>query len=400
MNRILTIDNNQAIQKYVSKSLGNDFEISKALDCESGLNSAIEAVPDIILLSEELESQNNFELCSRIKNEPALHGVPIIFLSFRSGLEERLECYEHGAADYIVMPLEAQAFRAKLKVVTDCIDCSNALHTELSNFEKTAHVAMTTSSELGRVIQFVEQCFDVWDFNTLGRETVQLFSDLQLSTSAMLISDTVVHWFGDKGYVSPLEMEVINLFRDRDRINDFRSRTVINYPNISVMVKNMPLDDPDRYGRIKDLIPAILSSLNSKIDAMNREENIRKTSADLAETFDAAGTKLDKLFLDSGRSRKIIHHAHQQMFDDIQMQLPHMGLDDDQESFILGRLDYTIQEVTRFEVQAEETSAEIESILSELHRLSEVQKNLSREPEQQVIQESNFTDNSGSIELF
>jgi len=52
-------------------------------------------------------------------------------------------------------------------------------------------------------------------------------------------------------------------------VDDFGCRTQINYPNLFVLIKNMPLDDMNRYGRVKDLLPAILGVANTKDSLLN-----------------------------------------------------------------------------------------------------------------------------------
>ena len=45
------------------------------------------------------------------------------------------------------------------------------------------------------------------------------------------------------------------------RFIDFGSRTIINYQDISLLVKNMPLENMGRYGRLKDLLPVLMSAV-------------------------------------------------------------------------------------------------------------------------------------------
>lgn len=379
MGKILTIDDDKMTHRFVARALQDEFELLQAMDGETGIHMALESEPDIILLDVEMPGLNGYEVCDRLKHEQSINDIPVVFLSGRGNLREVLLGYEAGGADYIVKPFEAAALNAKLKVILDNVKRSGSLRQEINNIGQTAHIAMTTSAELGRVIQFVEQCFEIYTFDNLGLATLQICHELQLKTCIMIKTEPEVFWYGHSGMVSPMEMEVINLLRERERINNFGCRTVINYPNVSLMVKNMPIDDPERYGRIKDLVPAILSTLNSKIDALNREEGIRVTSLDLAETFERTGTTLSRLFTEGQESREAVKNIQTEMFNTIQSKLPYMGLDEDQENFILSEMDESIQAVREIEDRAEKTSADITEIISELGRLGDIQKNLTRD---------------------
>ncbi len=69
----------------------------------------------------------------------------------------------------------------------------------------------------------------------------------------MVIANNQELWYSSESAVSPLEKELIEMCDKEARFLDFGSRTIVNYPRVSLLVKNMPLDDMKRYGRVKDL---------------------------------------------------------------------------------------------------------------------------------------------------
>jgi hypothetical protein len=61
------------------------------------------------------------------------------------------------------------------------------------------------------------------------------------------------------------------------RISDFGARTILNYPNFGLLIRNMPLDDPLRYGILKDHICYLGNGFDARCQAMitERKDNER-----------------------------------------------------------------------------------------------------------------------------
>ncbi len=70
--------------------------------------------------------------------------------------------------------------------------------------------------------------------------------------------------------VPPSENQLVSMLHNEKRFYDFGCRTQINYPNLSVLIKNMPIDDMERYGRIKDILPAMIGTVNNRIISLLR----------------------------------------------------------------------------------------------------------------------------------
>lgn len=63
-------------------------------------------IPDIILLDIMLPDEDGFSICKRIKEQPEFVDIPIIFLSARHDIKDKIRAFEQGAVDYITKPFE------------------------------------------------------------------------------------------------------------------------------------------------------------------------------------------------------------------------------------------------------------------------------------------------------
>ena len=106
--RVLVIDDELDHSEIIAALLRREgFDVDVALDARSGLERAVEAPPDLILLDLWMPAVDGFTAAGCLRADPRTHGVPIIFLS---ACGERV-ADEHGVAlddvDYLPKPFHA-----------------------------------------------------------------------------------------------------------------------------------------------------------------------------------------------------------------------------------------------------------------------------------------------------
>ncbi len=380
LHKVLTIDDDKITHKFVDRALKEHFECFGAYDGTEGIEAAKNIMPDVILLDVEMPGINGYEVCDQLKHNECTQDIPVVFLSGRSTLQERMHGYEVGGIDFFIKPFEADTLLARIKALAEYNGNYSELSKEIEDVRKTAQIALTSTADLGQVIQFVEQCFLIKDVEQLGRTMVRVADTMHMNVVINISANDEPHWFSSDGQTTPLEKEVLTMLKDRQqRHNDFGARTVIVFPNIAFMVKNMPLDDPDRYGRIKDLLPAMLSTANGKIDNINTFLILQEQSADVTNTFERVNTKLQDLIEKSNNNRQQVEVILKAMLDELQTKVPYMGLEDDQEEYVLNRIDRSIVEVRETTDQAAQIFSSIHDVLTDLDELAASQRAVSEQ---------------------
>jgi len=112
---VLIIDDNPTNLGVIADYLDEyDFEIITARRGEEGIERAIYAQPDIILLDIMMPGIDGFETCSQLKaNELTTH-IPIIFMTALSGEADKVRGFDVGAVDYVTKPLQQREVVARL----------------------------------------------------------------------------------------------------------------------------------------------------------------------------------------------------------------------------------------------------------------------------------------------
>jgi diguanylate cyclase (GGDEF)-like protein len=113
---VLAIDDSPEVHDLLDVRLRPEALIlHHALTADEGLSRARELRPDLILLDVDLPLVTGFELCQRLKQDPATAGVPIIFLTGASEVYAKVQGFDLGAVDYVTKPFEPAELRARVR---------------------------------------------------------------------------------------------------------------------------------------------------------------------------------------------------------------------------------------------------------------------------------------------
>ncbi|MGE8202974.1 response regulator transcription factor [Heyndrickxia sp. NPDC080065] len=113
--RILIVEDNVDLLESMKKILQNDFEIDTATDGEEGLFLGMQNIYDIILLDVMLPEINGFEILKRLRKEQIM--TPILFVTAKDALEDRVTGLEMGGDDYLVKPFQAPELIARIRAL-------------------------------------------------------------------------------------------------------------------------------------------------------------------------------------------------------------------------------------------------------------------------------------------
>lgn len=268
--KVLIVDDDKTWQIFISAALRDEYKIITAFDGEIGLKLAAEWLPDTILLDIELPLKNGYEVCKELKANPLLCDIPIIFLSGKSSLQEKIAGFQLGADDYLVKPCEAAYLKAKVARSTALYCEKKEAKVKVSDAEIMAFEAMNSSADLGRSLRFAERTYAMYSFEKLAEGLFQTMAEFGLDTSVMFVTQAGPLFYAQNKYeLSPLEKDMFLTIHKEGRFCDFGSRTFCNFTLVSLLIKNMPLENPERYGRIKDTVPWILGVTDGRIGALD-----------------------------------------------------------------------------------------------------------------------------------
>ena len=124
---ILIIDDDDALRIGLAATLQRKgFCVAAAGNGQAGLEKARAAPPDLIICDVMMPPPDGFELRRLLSQDPALAAIPFIFLTARSGLEDRLSGMDNGADDYITKPFDPKELVARVEAVFRRVELEQA----------------------------------------------------------------------------------------------------------------------------------------------------------------------------------------------------------------------------------------------------------------------------------
>ena len=114
--RVLLVEDEPKLAAFIQKGLSEDaFHVDVAADGEAALTHARQTAPDIVILDVMLPGIDGFAVCQQLR---LLHpDLPILMLSARGVVDDRVRGLDAGADDYLTKPFAFEELRARLRAL-------------------------------------------------------------------------------------------------------------------------------------------------------------------------------------------------------------------------------------------------------------------------------------------
>ncbi|MFD2574620.1 ATP-binding protein [Spirosoma soli] len=114
-NMLLIIDDNADIRGYVKSIFAADYQILEAVDGVDGLEKATASLPDLVICDLMMPRLDGFGFCKVLKSQEATSHIPVVMLTAKAAVEDRIEGFELGADDYLTKPFNRAEIQARVR---------------------------------------------------------------------------------------------------------------------------------------------------------------------------------------------------------------------------------------------------------------------------------------------
>ncbi|GHV71871.1 two-component system response regulator [Spirochaetia bacterium] len=248
MKQILIVDDNISILKQISAQLAGSYEVSLAKSGILALQICMREKPDLILLDIEMPDMNGFEVIEKLKKNPYLDRIPVIFLTASRDSATEVKALESGARDFITKPVEKSVLVHRIE-----------LHLRFSSYQaQTEQMVTNLSDSIASSFAELIECRDENTgshvvrtsqyFDLLGRELMKegLFADelvlpeLQLMVRAAPLHDIGKIAISDRILLKPGQL-------DDSEFAIMKRHAAIGGEILDRMYKRMPAQQYLRY---------------------------------------------------------------------------------------------------------------------------------------------------------
>lgn len=118
-NIVLVVEDNDDIRNFLRLTLQPKYRVFEAIDGETGIEKATEIVPDIIICDVMMPGKDGFEVTKVLKKQEKTSHIPIVLLTAKAGVENRIAGLEIGADAYVPKPFSSEELHARVKNLID-----------------------------------------------------------------------------------------------------------------------------------------------------------------------------------------------------------------------------------------------------------------------------------------
>ncbi len=178
---VLIVEDHPEVRALVRKHLGSRYRVVEAADGEEALALARQDVPDLILSDVMMPKLDGFGLVRALKDDPELDYVPVILLTARDAVEDRMHALGIGVDDYLAKPFHSGELAARVENLIRSRKTLRERFAEQFGVEPATNLNSADENYLAQVTRAINERLADEDFNVaalagvLGQGRSQMF---------------------------------------------------------------------------------------------------------------------------------------------------------------------------------------------------------------------------------
>lgn len=327
------IDDDQSNLNLIAAGLGGEFDIKLCSEPLDGMALFEKWLPKVILLDVSMPVVSGYELCQSIRQHPKLSSTPVVFLSARSDMDDRLKGFDVGGDAYVTKPVN-------LDELSKILQAQGLHHDKLlqtrEDLKRTSDMAldlMRDASEFGHLIlcaRTLSKSDKVEEFISAIFTALESFG---LASALMLklpFGEVVVR--SDEQLFSLLEQELLSMVRDGQRITTYKNKYLFAGKYCIFLIKNMPVENTQLCERLSDHLLLLIESCDSAADLLNykfeeKEKRLGQTSGNIS-TLEG---EFNQLHVMAEKTNKEREETFESLCQEIEGSFYFLGMTDKQE---------------------------------------------------------------------
>jgi hypothetical protein len=151
-----------------------------------------------------------------------------------------------------------------------------------------------------------------------------------------------------------------------ERIVQFKSRMSIRYPHVAILVNNMPVEDPDRCGRLRDHLATLVEGAEMKLVGLIAESESRRRGLAIERIIERVTGTLNEIDAIQRRNRMEVRVAFGALTDKLNAAMLQVGLTIQQEDFFAATVSNGIEEIINVQSTEADLQNKLTSIIKEM----------------------------------
>lgn len=364
--QVLLVDDEHFVHDLVGEALKNQCILLSVEDCPGAIMAVEVQTPDLIILDVELPGMSGIDLCRFLRERTETSHTPIVFLSAHDEITDRLAGYDAGADDYITKPFSMRELRAKVLALIHKASLHRELESSVALASSTAMTAMTSMGEIGVLLEALKTFNGTHEPNGIAQAIISALDNYGLSGATQIRFKQQELALNMQGEAAPIEVAIIEKMIGMDRIFQFGNRLIITYEHVSLLVSNLPNDDPDRVGRLRDHLAMLAEGADVRIQAIIAEEESRIQNNAIQQTLVRITEALRELDSAQRNTQIRTNLAISEMSENVGKALLSVALSEEQEDYLAAVIRTGVDQILDIHSNQSDLQNKLSSIIHDL----------------------------------
>ncbi len=373
---ILVADDDDITLDMLEAALSGHYRVSTAKDGQRALQLAAQHPVDLVLLDVEMPGLDGYATCLSLRSQAQTSDLPVIFLSARVTLEERLRGYQVGANDYLTKPFDVSELITKIELAVSQRERNRHLSSEIKEAKNSVIATANLYGEMGVVFELQRQLPSCKTYPDICRTFFDALSKLGLEGCMRLSGRQGVVSLTGAAECSALENSILDHIESKSRhpMEALGEHTCIRHSNVLMLIRQLPLHpdsslystgEIDRMGRLRDNLTLMSESIVSHLhtlDAMLGQQDLSRTRDIIRLTRET----LSDLAAQQHATRMQLAQILRAMTTEVEQSFIHLGLSPVQEDQLTNTLNKHVTEVMGVVNQVDEIETHLEQLVRKI----------------------------------
>ena len=367
--RIYCVDHDPISRIVLESLFERDFVVEVFDDAPACLARMTQQCPDLLLLDVELPAMNSFVLCRQIKADPAFSGVAVLFISHVEDLAVRLEAYESGAEDFILKPYAVDEVRRRVAVVQKSLQAVQRLRSQIDDSEMLSTLLLSSMDEYAVLIKFMRALNESETIEAIADALLIMLRAFHLQGAVQIRTPWTTLTLSEAGRDRPLEQAVIAHLSKMERIFEFKARSVYNFERSTLLIHDMPTQDPELCGRLRDHLAIAAEMADARIQSLIGQHALQATEAGLAAVVQETSHALAKYVDDRRTLRRESAERLHALMNSLTLSIVPLGLNSELEEEIVELVHSRTRDILQLALASDDAVETLTGLVDKLRQV-------------------------------
>jgi len=375
--RVLITDDDDMALEMLDAALQDRYQITTARSGNEALSLANKQDFDMILLDVDMPEMDGYATCTALKAQNRTAEVPVLFLSARVNIEERLRGYRVGGTDYLTKPFDVVELTAKIELAVAQRERNRQLNHQIEEAMNTALTTANMYGEVGVVLELQRQLGSCYEYVDIARAFFSALERMGFEGCLRLTGRQGVSSRSGQGECTALGNSLLDHLETikSAKIQAVGDNTSFNFGNVLILVRNLPMnpkgsqynqDELDRLARVRDNVALMAEGIVGRMRALDIE--MEKSSFEHSQKLVAVTREaLVDISAQQHANRMHMGQVFQRMDSEVEQSFVHLGLTETQEELLSNMLKRYMGEAMAVFDHSNQIEAHLHKLINKLN---------------------------------